>query len=1022
MVRRLFHLFILSLFVPALALPQTFGKNKVRHHLNWKVLQTSHFRIHFYGKQNFLVDFVADVAESSYASLQRDLDYEIATPIPIVFYKSHADFEETTVSPEIQPESTGGFTEMLRDRVVLPYEGSWEQLRHVIHHELTHAVTRQFFYGGSVGAAFSGMSRLRQPLWFAEGLAEYESLGWDAETAMYVRDAIIYNYLPPIPQLSGYLVYKGGQSLYNFIEDRYGREKIKEILWKVNTTRSVEKGFREALNQPLSNLSDQWHKYEETLWWPEIAKRTETPHYAQKLSNHLKWQNAINNSPSLSPNGEQIAFLSNKGYYFDIFLMSTTDGKIIKKLVSGQRNKELEEMHFLKPGIAWSPNGKEIAFAAKGNYRDLLYILNVKKRKIVQKLDFHLDGLFSPAWSPNGKMIAFAGFKDGQSDIYIYHLDTKELTKATNDIFSDASPNWAPDNKTLAFVSDRQNYVFPNNTPPPGFKIQSFNYRFTDIYMVTVDGLHMTRVTCTPYANEKSPAWSQDGNSLAFVSDRNGVDNIYLRDFQRDTTWAMSNLLTGADQLSWISSLHRLAFTSYDHGGYDIYLKRDFLAEKGRHANPSPIPTTKKIHRKITPESVNKNLTFNRPPGTAHFEDAFRSFVFDESFRDGHVPVWRAPKKTETSEKNFKKEVKPYHIRFLPDMVNANAGYDQWFGLQGLTQLAFSDLLGGHQIQLMANLLYSVSNSTFFLNYNYLPRRVQSSIGLFHYPYFIWTAYGLYRFRNYGLTADLMYPFSRFERVELGVNFLNINLQNIDYPQYFPSFTNRSLIFQLSHVMDNTLWGPVGPIAGARTNFSLEASPPISSTSIQTYAVTGDFRKYFLIGKTQTFATRLSFGQSWGPDKQHFFMGGMQNWINGNFYQTVPYTSITDYYFSHFITPLRGYNFYSRVGTGFALLNLEYRFPLIQYLIFGFPTTWGFSGIRGVAFTDVGGTWYNYKSFRGTMKNAEGKLQFRDISLGYGVGARFFLAYFLMRFDVGWNTNLVHRGGPIYYWSIGWNF
>ncbi|GBE27452.1 translocation protein TolB [bacterium BMS3Bbin03] len=1011
---------IAILFMPSSVFPQMFGQNKVRHQLKWQVLYTPHFRIYFYNKSEFLTNFVAAVAESSYASLSRELNYKLANPIPIVFYKSHADFEETTVSPQIQPESTGGFTEMLRDRVVIPYEGSWEELRHVIHHELTHAVTREFFYGGRFGAAFSGISKLRWPLWFAEGLAEYESLGWNANAAMYVRDAIIFNYLSPIPDLRGYMVYKGGQSIYNYLQNRYGREKIREILWKVNSDRNVVKGFEDALNQSLTEFSDQWHTYEETLWWPEIKRRTETPNYAQKLSNHLKWQNAINNSPSLSPNGEEIAFLSNKGYYFDIYLMSSTNGKIIKKLVSGQRNKELEEMHFLKPGIAWSPDGKFIAFAAKGNYRDKLYILNVRKSKIVNKYDFHLDGLYSPAWSPDGKKIAFSGFKDGLSDIYVFHLDTKSLTKATNDIFSDASPTWAPDSKTIAFVSDRQQYIYPDHKPPKDFKVYDFNYRYTNIYTVSIDGAVMRQITDTPYINDKSPAWSKDGRDIAFVSDRNGIFNIYLKDLEKDTTWVMSNLLTGADQLSWISDLHRLAFTSYYHGGYDIYLKRDFIAEKDRHPKLTPIPTNNEIHSKISPEDLNKNVPFV-VQNIRRMSNAFRSFVFDEDFKNGNVPQWKLPNplKKKAAQKNV---IKPYRIKFMPNVVTANAGYDQWYGLQGLTQLSFSDLLGGHQINIQADLLYSISNSTFVINYVYLPRRVQLSAGLYHYPYFIWSKLGLYRFRNYGMTANFLYPFSRFKRIQLGINFLNITVKNLDYPNISKFSTKRSLIFQLSRVTDNSVWGAVGPIAGSRTNLSLISSPPISKNSLTTYAVMGDFRKYFLLGKNHTFASRLSFGESWGKDKQHFFLGGVSNWINGNFYRYMPATSISDYYFSHFVTPLRGYDYYAKTGTGYALVNLEYRFPLIHYLVFGIPSVWGLSQIRGVSFLDIGSAWNRPKDFRGIVKSASGKPQFKDIAMGYGVGARFYFYYFLIRFDVAWNTNLIQKNGPIIYWSLGTNF
>ncbi len=122
--------------------------------------------------------------------------------------------------------------------MVIPYEGEWEKFRHVIHHELTHAVMLQMVYGAGVQSIITGMQQFQLPLWMIEGLAEFESRGWDIESDMYMRDATLAGYVPPIDYLGGFMAYKGGQSVLNYIAERYGKEKVGEILARSRSTRA----------------------------------------------------------------------------------------------------------------------------------------------------------------------------------------------------------------------------------------------------------------------------------------------------------------------------------------------------------------------------------------------------------------------------------------------------------------------------------------------------------------------------------------------------------------------------------------------------------------------------------------------------------------------------------------------------------------------------------------------------------------------------------------------------------------
>ena len=250
-------LIILAASAPATAQYYSFGKNRVQYEdFKWRYLQTTHFDIYYYGKKNYeLAEFAAKSVESAYVQLQSDFNHDISNRIPIIIYDSHNDFSQTNVvALPTNAEGIGGVTDKMKNRMTVPFTGDYADFRRTLHHELVHAVFNDMFYGGTINSIIRNNIQLVFPLWFEEGLAEYTALGWDTNTDMYIRDAVINNYLAPIQYLSGYYAYRGGQSLWNFIEEEYGRQKIAEILQRIKTTRSVEAGIQQSLGLSLEEL------------------------------------------------------------------------------------------------------------------------------------------------------------------------------------------------------------------------------------------------------------------------------------------------------------------------------------------------------------------------------------------------------------------------------------------------------------------------------------------------------------------------------------------------------------------------------------------------------------------------------------------------------------------------------------------------------------------------------------------------------------------------------------------------
>jgi outer membrane protein assembly factor BamA len=119
--------------------------------------------------------------------------------------------------------------------------------------------------------------------------------------------------------------------------------------------------------------------------------------------------------------------------------------------------------------------------------------------------------------------------------------------------------------------------------------------------------------------------------------------------------------------------------------------------------------------------------------------------------------------------------------------------------------------------------------------------------------------------------------------------------------------------------------------------------------------------------------------------------------------------------------PLRGYNYNAAIGSHYAIMNMEFRYPLFAFLQAG-PLPIGLQSIGGAMFFDMGAAWNDGRQFRGFTRTADGKVVTQDLLMGMGTGARVFLLWFLVRADVAWAWNGSDFSQPKYYISLGADF
>ncbi|MBK5258372.1 MAG: PD40 domain-containing protein, partial [Thermoanaerobaculia bacterium] len=442
---------------------QYFGRNKVQwESFHFKTLRTEHFDIYYYDREEDVVHDIGRMSERWYSRLSRVFNHSFNRK-PIVLYANSADFHQTTTTGGTIGEGTGGFTDSFMNRVVLPLTGSYAENDHVLGHEIVHVFQYDIAANAAQNRRRFNLEQL--PLWLVEGMAEYLSKGRiDPLTAMWIRDATIHDRMPNLKELtrdSRYFPYRYGQALMAYIGARFGDDAVVRYFMAAGTV-GIEQAFPRAIGITDKQLFTDWKEASRELYNPVVQTRTATltqPLIGRKpVLGEKKRRRAteLNVGPAISPDGKYVAFLSARELFsIDVFLADAQTGKVIRRLVSGDRDSHFESLRFIESAGAWSPDGRRLAFITFAKGDNLLSIVDVESRDTEHIAIPGLEAIMNVSWSPDGKTIAIAGQTTGVSDLFLWDLESKNLRRLTNDRYADLQPSFSPDGRTLAFVTDR---------------------------------------------------------------------------------------------------------------------------------------------------------------------------------------------------------------------------------------------------------------------------------------------------------------------------------------------------------------------------------------------------------------------------------------------------------------------------------------------------------------------------------------------------------------------------------------
>jgi len=996
-----------------------FGKNKVQYqHLEWRYLSAPRYTLYYHQDQGDLPELSYIWLDDVYRDLSSRFRFSHAIPVPVVLYESPALFEQTNIITELLPEEVGGFTEIFKNRVVIPHNGSLADLRHVLHHEFVHAFIFGMIYGGSIFNAAGA----QVPLWFNEGLAELLSSGWERQADMFMLDRTLTSTVPPpSPALDGYLAYKGGQSFLYYLHSTGGDSLFNRMLIEFKLTRSAESAIERAYSKKMEDLGKDWQNELRRLYWPEVGRRVNPE--AQAVSITAKSRGRANVHPRVSPDGRRVAFFSDRHDYTRI-IISDTAGKELRR-IGGEHSlgSSFESFRPMNGAIAWSPDGKQLAFIAKNGGKDEARIVDAANGKALRSVRPPLSSISGLDWSKDGKKLTFIGISYGQTDLYLYDLTSDELAVLVDTYESKDSPRFSPDGNKIIFSTTDTAGLYSG--PFSGVRRSTSDIA---VYDIGDGGYYL--LTQTEW-NDRQPVFSPDGTQFVFVSDRNGVDNLYIDSVDNPgRPRPLTDYAGKCANPDWAADGSAIVFDLFMNQSWNI-LRMTKPLEKtlgdtalaptawARHEADTSVPFFKRIvpakDSSVASDSAGAKA---KPKSDAKADNAFkqerrgRFRGSEDSFRKAFAvdpPNDSIPQ----SER--------YTPRFTPDLVIFGLGVSTYSGASGQGLITFSDIMGDHRVTVAGDLQIDFDDyAQIFASYEYLKRRVNMMAGGFYYKYYSYD--GLFRRYFHDLETGgilgLSYPFSIFSRADLDLFGRYIRREAL---RGDTTIETNTLSTNLGYTFDNILWGITGPLTGLRASASVQIAPPLTFTTEAYLSGEIDIRHYTHIFRRYVWANRLVLGKSvsLGDSAQaarRYFLGGNENWFNydvnaKNYNQNIGYS-----YYSSIIAPLRGWNYFDLTGDRVLLMNSEFRFPFIREISTVWPLQMQLRYINGALFIDAGYAW---------TENEEDKHAPLPPKLagGYGFGMRANLGIFVLRYDRGWSTDfkgLSHA--PVNYFSLGAEF
>ncbi|MEP0713319.1 MAG: biopolymer transporter Tol, partial [Algoriphagus sp.] len=940
------------------------------------------------------------------------IGYVAYTKPKIYIYNSPEELLQSNVNLNKEEYNEQGQTNFNRLLAEIAYKGEVDQFKEDIIYGTVKVIIEEMLYGSSVSDAFQSNLTNSFPEWYVDGIALYLAKGWSREMDDYIRHYFEEDETPKILKLKEKEAALVGQSVWNYIAERYGRRYVSSVLNLSRINRNEENSIANTVGLSFKTFTEDWKKYYLDINKQVSSTFREPNREAAVAETSPKFIGAINDI-KFSPDGLNLAYVINNGGKYKVQVRELSSGRE-QTIFAGGTSLQDQEANFTSPIIAWRDSAN-IAIASfkrgfttlrlrslDGSNQDKIFLRNITQ---ILSLDFN----------STGKNMVLSAISNGKSDIYTLNARGAGR-RLTNDSFDELTPVFLNDS-TIIYSSNATS--LPDSVMGKNLELTSLP-DYYNLYMVEVTDTVVTRQLTNSNSKNIRPK-KVNNNTIVYLSDLSGINNLMRMNIGNQVSNQISAYNKSIEAFDVNSRMNKIAYSVRD--GRESFLIVEGFSNSDQFTPSTPrvqLQQAKSLNERMaarrlleekaakevisqttiasvpqeTPlvnlDTIAKNTTSSIDLKRLSFESKnginTDNYTFDTIPANLNAPavVSSAESKSNLLE-TFRKQSLQKRVtgpremepQFFINTINTRFVVDPLRGFGLVFTGKMTDLLDNHSFHggVMTTLDFRSGGDIFF-EYEYLKSRVDFK-GRFDRKT-VRVDESDITFQKYVLTkieAGFSYPFNAHSKISVSpflakTQYFNLNPDSLifgqveDQNEFTVNYVGGNAEFVYDRTQPFGLYSQTG--FKAKIGYTQYQSFNHKERSFSNFYL--DLREYFPIHKNIVLAARLYAGSFMGNNPQTYMLGGMDNWLFNEFYrppsnrpEASPIRNPTgvensNILFADFVD-LRGYDYDEIRGRNMVTFTTELRIPIFSYLTRGNITSNFIRNFQLIGFYDIGSAW-----------------------------------------------------------------
>ncbi len=1061
----------------------TFGKNKVQYFdYYWSYYRFDDFDCYFneYGRD--LAEYTADYAMKKLEEIEDYFDYTLEKRLLFIIFNKNAEYKQSNIGLVTSDEdsyNTGGFSRIIKNKVMLYYEGDHVAFQKQIAAAITEVIVNEMLYNADVKDRISSSSMIYMPDWYIKGLVNYVAWGWDYEAENRVKDGLRSGKYKNINHLEYDDAIDAGQSFWRFIGKKYGDALIPNIIYLTKIYKNVDEGFLYVTGKDLKDVLKEWKEF----YKDEYSSDNAEPAYDENTIKKSKKEQVIQ-QVKVSPGGEYIAYVTNDWGRKRIWIYDQATGK--QKIIFRAEPRFEQVTDNTYPVLAWHPGGKILTFISDVKSDLVLYFYRLDEKTTETRNLLYFDKVLDFSYAPEGSRLALSAVKDGITDIYIHTIASGTNEQITRDIADDLNPSFLKNSPgDIIFSSNRLNDTLTNTASPFEKAANSFDL-FT--YNVNDKSKVLLRLPEGKYTDRFQPV-GLSKNSLSYIGDQNGILNRYVAKFDSsvsyiDTTTHFRYFINSQPVTDYDRNIiYQSVASASDTYGEVLFKERKYVLRKGLFSRSQTIPAaeiettafrkekTRLLHKAdsidqlkqwILAEEKKRRDTLTKPLYEYYITNEpinINHYIFEKEKQNYYEQLWRKKYmdiKFDTAELRLPLiriyETSFYNnyianqvdFSFLNNSYQVYSGGAPYFnpGVNVMTRFGTLDLFEDYRVTGGFRFSGNFDSNEYLLSVENLKGTFDKQLIFHRQAFFSVDDSSYFKTHTHNIYLSFSKPITPVLALKGTVTYRNdrhVFLATDMASLAYENFSQQWAGLKGEVIYDNTRKRTINIYYGTRFKIFGEYFKEITRKKSDMFVLGIDFRRYTRIHRELIWANRFAASSSFGPTKLVYYLGGVDNWMGYLFNKypmfdnTIPVNPNVNYGFQTLATNMRGFTQNARNGNNFALFNSELRWPFVRYFA-GHPLKSKFlNSLQVVGFGDVGTAWTGATPWSGknaydseTLTNGPVTVTLdsnRDpIVAGFGAGARAQIFGYFVRADWAWGIENSYILPRIFYLSFSLDF